>query len=173
MCSGSRLTVWAEEGGIWNNSERETKRNMVVGFLNYQQKHPMTECCSLLLFFGGRPLPFSFSLSRTHTHTHTKHFSVPLSYTHTHTQVWLPSLLCHFEFTSHLFHGLIRASDDRRMRWGRRSEGKGWRTRGLGIAQLESLEKDAKLKTGVVNIYFEGCTLKTFSTTREHTFQSS
>ncbi len=83
---------------------------------------------------------------------------------HTHTTVWLPSLLCHFEFSSHLFHGLIRASDDRRMRWGERGGGGGCEGKGEGQGARESpsrvVAREGKLKTRIVNLPFEHCSLK-------------
>ena len=114
----------------------------------------------LLVIVGfGCPPPF-LSSSLFHEHTHKTFLCSSLSHTHTHTQL----------FGCHLSYVILNsratcftASSERVMtggwdggREGGRSKGKGWRTRGLSIVQLESLWKDAKLKTGVVNI----CILK-------------
>lgn len=60
--------------------------------------------------------------------------------TETHVSVWDLSLLCHFEFFSHLFHGLIRASDDRGMGGGG-EEGESLKDRGIGLVHQELMQK--------------------------------
>ena len=114
----------------------------------------------LLVIVGfGCPPPSFLLLS--FTNTHTKHFSVPLSLTHTHTHNCLVAI-SPMSFwileppVSRPHQSEWWQEDEMGGREGGRSKGKGWRTRGLSIVQLESLWKDAKLKTGVVNI----CILK-------------
>lgn len=121
-----------------------------------------------VIFFSLLMLPLiGLSLSSVfHEHRHKIFHCFSL----THTTVWSPSLLCHFGFFSHLFHSLITASDDRRMRWGEEECGEWVKDKGLSTVQPESFNQAV-----IVNIYFEqselhvsancrllvGCRLKT------------
>ena len=109
------------------------KFNLIKGVLAAGQpsrQHKESEitnsvpCLSLLCLFG-----LSLSYSVFHGPRSACKNLLHLSLTHKHINTWKHthncslSLLCHFEFLSHLFHGLIRASDDRTMSGG----GAGWR----------------------------------------------
>lgn len=98
-------------------------------------------CC------GGCPLFLSSAPSHEHREMHE---GILLCFSFAHRSVWLPSLLCHFKFSSHLFHGLIGPSDDRRMRWrGRRERVK---DKGLCIVQPEPPQEDGEITPGIPNI---------------------
>lgn len=101
--------------------------------------------------FGGCPL-FFLQLPLMSTEMHE---GILLCFSFAHRSVWLPSLLCHFKFSSHLFHGLIGPSDDRRMRW--RERGRRERVKDKGLCIVQPLQEDGEITPGIPNIYFKHC----------------
>lgn len=124
--------------------------------------------CLLLLCLLGISLSSCLSWTQIHMQSPSLFLPYICTHAHTHTTVWSPSLLCHFEFLSHLFHSLIRASDDRRMRWGGVGEGR-VKDKGLSIVQSRVIAKARSKNSSVINIYiylypnFQPCTSMSLS----------